>query len=140
MALIGQLYSRCISVDVFSPAVSMLLVNLARPHPRLVALPYSTGAGASNSEEGEAGRVLGDGGPAAAAVAGGPAAVVKRKFWRRNTRRTGVIAIKVGMTQLWDKSGQPIATTVLQVSKPVHLWEPFPLNMRRVELALCCYV
>ena len=36
--------------------------------------------------------------------------------WKETSRRTGVIAIKLGMTQLWNKEGYPVAVTVLQVS------------------------
>lgn len=39
-----------------------------------------------------------------------------RLEWKETSRRTGVIAIKLGMTQLWNKEGYPVAVTVLQVS------------------------
>ena len=35
--------------------------------------------------------------------------------WNTLSRRTGLVAIKLGMTQLWNKQGVPIAVTVLQV-------------------------
>lgn len=34
--------------------------------------------------------------------------------WTPQSRRTGVIAVKLGMTQLWNKEGFPMAVTVLQ--------------------------
>ena len=37
------------------------------------------------------------------------------KQWSPQSRRTGVIAVKLGMTQLWDEQGSPMAVTVLQV-------------------------
>lgn len=47
--------------------------------------------------------------------------------WKETSRRTGVIAIKLGMTQLWNKEGYPVAVTVLQVSlvpslEPREVW------------------
>ena len=39
----------------------------------------------------------------------------ERKQWSPQSRRTGVIAVKLGMTQLWDEQGSPMAVTVLQV-------------------------
>ena len=38
---------------------------------------------------------------------------IKRE-WTPQSRRTGVIAVKLGMTQLWNKDGFPMAVTVLQ--------------------------
>ena len=38
-----------------------------------------------------------------------------KKEWTPQSRRTGVIAVKLGMTQLWNKEGFPLAVTVLQV-------------------------
>ena len=35
--------------------------------------------------------------------------------WNKWSQRTGLVAIKLGMTQLWGKQGFPIAVTVLQV-------------------------
>ncbi len=35
--------------------------------------------------------------------------------WTPESRRTGVIAVKMGMTQLWSKEGFPVAVTVLRV-------------------------
>ena len=41
--------------------------------------------------------------------------VLKKKEWTNLSRRTGILAIKLGMTQLWEKNGVSVATTVLQV-------------------------
>ena len=38
-----------------------------------------------------------------------------KRQWKDTSRRTGVIAVKLGMTQLWNKEGYPVAVTVLQV-------------------------
>lgn len=50
-----------------------------------------------------------------AADGGSTALEVMKREWTPESRRTGVIAIKLGMTQLWNKEGVPIAVTVLQV-------------------------
>lgn len=41
--------------------------------------------------------------------------------WNTLSRRTGLVAIKLGMTQLWNKQGVPIAVTVLQVRLSIAL-------------------
>ena len=41
--------------------------------------------------------------------------VVKERKWTKVSRRTGLIAIKLGMTQMWNKEGTSHAVTVLQV-------------------------
>jgi hypothetical protein len=41
--------------------------------------------------------------------------VAVKKSWTRWAKRCGVIAVKLGMTQLWSKEGTPMAVTVLQV-------------------------
>lgn len=41
--------------------------------------------------------------------------VLRPRKWTRRSRRTGVLAKKLGMTQLWKKDGSPVAVTVLQV-------------------------
>lgn len=43
-----------------------------------------------------------------------PGGVVQHE-WTLESRRTGVIAVKLGMTQLWNKEGEPMAVTVLRV-------------------------
>ena len=41
--------------------------------------------------------------------------VLSERKWHKRSRRTGLVGIKLGMTQLWNKEGSPIAVTVLQV-------------------------
>ena len=43
------------------------------------------------------------------------ALVLRKRPWTKVSRRSGVIALKLGMTQLWKKNGMPMAVTVLQV-------------------------
>ena len=45
----------------------------------------------------------------------GAVAEQPRPDWTPQSRRTGAIAIKVGMTQLWNDVGEPVPVTVLQV-------------------------
>ena len=40
---------------------------------------------------------------------------LRARKWNRWSRRTGLVGIKLGMTQMWSKEGFPIAVTVLQV-------------------------
>lgn len=42
-------------------------------------------------------------------------ATFKRPKWNKVARRTGLIALKLGMTQLWNKNGESMAVTLLQV-------------------------
>lgn len=41
---------------------------------------------------------------------------LRPRKWNWWSRRTGLVAVKLGMTQLWNKEGFPVAVTVLQVS------------------------
>ena len=41
---------------------------------------------------------------------------LRYRKWNWWSRRTGLVAVKLGMTQLWNKEGFPVAVTVLQVS------------------------
>ena len=52
---------------------------------------------------------------------------LKPRKWNRWSRRTGLVAIKLGMTQLWSKQGFPIAVTVLQVCTSLSLSFSLPL-------------
>ena len=45
-----------------------------------------------------------------------PSYDLRERKWTRRSRRTGLVTIKLGMTQMWDKRGTSLATTVLQVS------------------------
>lgn len=40
---------------------------------------------------------------------------VIRREWSSQSRRSGAIAVKLGMTQVWSEEGLPTAVTVLQV-------------------------
>lgn len=42
---------------------------------------------------------------------------VRGKKWSPQSRRSGAIAVKLGMTQLWNEEGLPMAVTVLQVCR-----------------------
>ena len=44
------------------------------------------------------------------------AASIKDGEWTPKSRRTGVIAIKLGMSQIWDTLGRRIPVTLLQVN------------------------
>ena len=59
-------------------------------------------------------RMCGAGGAPAASTEADPIVLRKRR-WTRFSRRTGMIATKLGMTQLWRKDGTSVAVTVLQV-------------------------
>ena len=39
----------------------------------------------------------------------------RRAQWTPESRRTGAIAVKLGMTQMWNDRGDPVPVTVLQV-------------------------
>ena len=41
---------------------------------------------------------------------------IKDGVWTSKSRRTGVIAIKLGMSQIWDTLGRRIPVTLLQVN------------------------
>ena len=40
----------------------------------------------------------------------------ERAQWTPESRRTGAIAVKLGMTQMWNDQGHPVPITVLQVA------------------------
>ena len=40
---------------------------------------------------------------------------LRERKWNWWSRRTGLVAVKLGMTQMWSKEGFPMAVTVLQV-------------------------
>ena len=86
-----------------SLALQLWRLCLRRSYPILASTR------APNPAEGE--------GEEAAAPAGGQSSelVLAQREWRKSSRRTGLVAIKLGMTQLWDREGLPIAVTVLQV-------------------------
>ena len=51
--------------------------------------------------------------PAEPAESGGEAE--RRTPWTPQSRRTGAIAVKLGMTQMWNDEGHPVPVTALQV-------------------------
>ena len=78
-------------------------------HPRYGVLVRSLSSPAASEVEKSS-----EGGHARAAaseVEGG----LERKPWTPQSRRTGAIAVKLGMTQLWDDLGEAVPATVLQV-------------------------
>ena len=87
--------------------------------PLIRSCPTSTAATAPEpaSSEGDAVAAVTTSG-VTSSTSEGP--VVVKKEWRKASRRTGLIAVKLGMTQLWNKEGQPIAVTVLQVSHSLY--------------------
>lgn len=75
-------------------------------HPRYGVLVRSLSSPAASEVEKSS-----EGGHARAEVEGG----LERKPWTPQSRRTGAIAVKLGMTQLWDDLGEAVPATVLQV-------------------------
>jgi large subunit ribosomal protein L3 len=41
--------------------------------------------------------------------------VLERKEWTKSSRRAGAVALKLGMTHLWDTKGNRIPVTLLQI-------------------------
>ena len=67
---------------------------------------------ATSEEEKSAGDGVSESAPADTGYAERP-----RPAWSPDSRRTGAIAVKLGMTQLWDNLGEPVPVTVLQVKR-----------------------
>ena len=97
-----QLYPRC-------TASSAELEALEETVPSTISLEREEGAlpvvGADSAVEKTGRGVVNDNVPR----------TLRSRKWNWWSRRTGLVAVKLGMTQMWNKEGFPVAVTVLQV-------------------------
>lgn len=63
---------------------------------------------------------------------------MKNPVYTRKTRRTGLLAYKVGMTTIWDRWGVAIPATILKVDNCQVIWNRFNPDINRRYVQVGC--